>query len=169
MDAKEAVWEKGRWVGRDVRIVRFTPGGVQREERPEIYIPLRERPEDLKNLRTPGGALNIFDLKRYIERIEEEGYDPYTYKVDLYNKVATPFGMVILAILGTFFGAVERRGGIPGAIILALGAAFSYWLVQALSTALGYGGLLPPVVASWLPNLAFGTLGGSLLIQISRR
>jgi lipopolysaccharide export system permease protein len=36
---------------------------------------------------------------------------------------------------------------------------FLYWMLLSLGFALGRGGALPPVVAAWLPNVAFGTAG----------
>jgi lipopolysaccharide export system permease protein len=37
-------------------------------------------------------------------------------------------------------------------------------LIQ-LSEAVGAGGLLPPVLAAWLPNLVFGVIGLGLLAR----
>ena len=168
MDVKEARWEGGEWLGKGVKIIRFKEEGIEVKEVPEMVIPLRERPEDLRNLKASADTMDIFELKGYIDRIEEEGYNPYTYRVDLYNKVAIPLGMVIMAFLGVSFGLLEIRGGIPLSLLLSIGLAFSYWLVHAFSTTLGYAGALPPLLASWLPNLAFGALGGFLFLQTLR-
>lgn len=170
MEVREARWKEGRWLGKGVRIVRFgKKEGAEIEEVSEMIIPLREKPEDLKNLKASAETMNILELKRYIERIEEEGYNPYAYKVDLYNKIAIPLSVVIMAFLGVSFGLLEIKGGILVSLLLSVGLAFSYWLTHALSTALGYGGILHPFLASWLPNLTFGALGGFLFLQTLKR
>jgi len=36
---------------------------------------------------------------------------------------------------------------------------FAYFVLQQIGLALGTGGQLPPWLAAWAPNLAFGTAG----------
>lgn len=166
MDVREALWMDGRWVGRGVRIMRLGGEGIKKEEVERRELPLRERPEDLKDLKASARGMDILKLKSYIDKIEEEGYDSTSYRVDLYNKVSLPFGIFVMALLGISFGLARIRGGLTLSLPLAVVFSFSYWLIQALSTALGYGGVLPPLLASWLPNLSFLALSGLLLIHV---
>jgi lipopolysaccharide export system permease protein len=43
---------------------------------------------------------------------------------------------------------------------------FLYWMLLSLGIALGRGGVLPPLVAAWLPNLVFGTAGVISLLRL---
>jgi len=42
---------------------------------------------------------------------------------------------------------------------LGLIISFIFWVIQALSIALGKGGYLNPFLAAWLPNIFFGIWG----------
>lgn len=163
--AKEVVWEDGQWIGKGVRITRFDKKKPETKYLLKMNIPLKERPEDLNALKATFRTMNIFELKNYIIKLEQEGYSAYHYRVDLYNKLSIPFASVVMALIGIPFGLKRLKGGIPSALTLSLTLGFSYWILQAVSTSLGYGDALPPIIASWLPNICFAALGGYLLIQ----
>jgi lipopolysaccharide export LptBFGC system permease protein LptF len=52
--------------------------------------------------------------------------------------------------------------GIGVGIVLAI----SYWVTISISAALGAGGLLPPLLAAWAPNLLFGAAAAYLLLTV---
>jgi lipopolysaccharide export system permease protein len=81
--------------------------------------------------------------------------------------VAFPFVTFILVLLGVPFplrGA--RSGGIASGIGLSIVIAFSYWIIFALSTSLGAGGVLPPIIAAVFPDILFLAIAGWLLAHV---
>jgi lipopolysaccharide export system permease protein len=49
---------------------------------------------------------------------------------------------------------------------LALGLGMVYWLLMSTFAAIGAGGLLPPLLAAWAPNLLFAAGATYLLLTV---
>ncbi len=165
MDAKEAIWDDDRWVGIDTKIIRFDRDNIKSLYYKKTILPIYEKPEDIQTLKASSTTMNFLELKDYIHRIEEEGYSSAHYRVDLYNKLSIPFASMVMALIGIPFGLKRFRGGIPFGITISIVLGFSYWVIEALSTSLGYGEVLPPLVASILPAICFASIGGLLLLH----
>ena len=50
------------------------------------------------------------------------------------------------------------------AVSVGLGIAFLYWVFHSFCLSLGYGEMLPPLVAAWAGNLVFGCIGALAMI-----
>jgi lipopolysaccharide export system permease protein len=117
-------------------------------------------PEDLLVVVKKSEEMSFKELQEYIQKVEEEGYDATIYKVDLYGKTALPFVCVILALIGAGIGVKKHiKEGLPVGIAYGLGVYFLYWVFYSFSMSLGYGGLIPPMIAAWTPNLVFSAWG----------
>ena len=58
-----------------------------------------------------------------------------------------------------------RRGalyGVGAAIVLAI----IYWMTLSICAAIGAGGLLPPMLAAWAPNILFGAAAAYLILTV---
>ena len=167
LDAKSGKWEKGRWVFSHVLITRFNQDDfpvISRIKTQTADIP--ETPADFKLVQKDAEAMGYFELKRYIKRLQSEGYDATQYVVDLYGKIAFPLVSIILAIIGFSFSLrSERSGGIFAGIGAGLIIGFSYWIVFAFGISLGRAGTLPSVLAAWIANIIFGAAS---LVMLSR-
>jgi lipopolysaccharide export LptBFGC system permease protein LptF len=105
-------------------------------------------------------------LKRYVAQLQVGGYDVMRYMVELQRKIAFPFVTIVLTLLAVPFAVTTgRRGalyGIGAAIILAI----VYWLLVSVCAALGAGGLLPPMLAAWTPNVLFAAAAAYLILTV---
>ncbi|HUU39897.1 MAG TPA: LptF/LptG family permease, partial [Desulfatiglandales bacterium] len=106
----------------------------------------------------------FWELKRYVMKIKEEGYDSTRGMVDLNIKIAFPFISLILTLVGIPVALRKKKGGIPFSITIAIGISFLYLLTFGLSRSLALSGVLPPILGSWLANLLFLLIGISLMI-----
>jgi len=120
---------------------------------------LNETPADLVFLEANYQQLNLWQLKRYINQLKKQGYDTITYAVDLWQKTAAPLTPFILIIFGVALVFKGRETKIGHTISLGILIAFLFWVIQALSLALGKAGYLPPFLAAWLPHLSFSVWG----------
>jgi lipopolysaccharide export system permease protein len=161
IDARLANWEKDHWNFKDVTISNFSEdGSVKVSQYPELAMELSEKLDDFQKLEKNADEMGFQELWGYIRRLQEEGYFSLRYTVDLYNKISFPFASFILPLLGIPFAMMRvESGGAAAGIGLGVILSFAFWVTTALSTSLGYGELLPPIVAAWIPNLIFGTLG----------
>jgi lipopolysaccharide export system permease protein len=123
-------------------------------------------PEDLHKVTQKPEEMSFPELYGYIQKVENEGYDATTYRVDLFAKTAFPFVCIILCLLGT--GIAVRRGmkeGLPVGIAYGIGIAFLYWVFYSFCLSLGYGGLIPPLVSAWMTNFVFLCWGAYVLLK----
>jgi lipopolysaccharide export system permease protein len=75
--------------------------------------------------------------------------------VELYRRTATPAAVFLLTIIGAIIASRKNRGG--SGVHLALGfviAAF-FVLSDRFSTVFATKGSFPPMLAAWIPNIAF--------------
>jgi LPS export ABC transporter permease LptF/LPS export ABC transporter permease LptG len=163
-------WE---WVGTDGwsrDLSRTTKNDVVKTV--VAYSPFANRPLSLeppsyfKNDEPIAELMTYGQLKRYVAQLQVGGYDVMRYMVELQRKIAFPFVTVVLTLLAVPFAVTTgRRGalyGIGAAIILAI----VYWLLVSVCAALGAGGLLPPVLAAWTPNILFAAAAAYLILTV---
>ncbi len=110
--------------------------------------------------------MNYAELSQYVTELQASGYNVVPYVVALQRKLAFPCVTLIMMLIAVPFAVTTgRRGamyGIGAGIVLAL----VYWVTISLFAAIGSGGLLPPVLAAWAPNLVFGAAAAYLLLTV---
>jgi lipopolysaccharide export system permease protein len=165
LDAADARWRDGLWEFRSGNLRRF------REDQ-EISCGfarfgdsrLEESPEDFA--RPPKDPLYMSrkNLEYYIRRLREGGGRVHKYEVDYHIRGSFPFASLIMILLGGVLSIKIRRGSnIALAIGITLFLGFAYLGFIRVGQALGYHGTLPPLLAAWMGNLTFGSIGLYLL------
>jgi lipopolysaccharide export system permease protein len=100
--------------------------------------------------------MNFKELYAYVQAVESEGYDATPYRVDLHAKFALPVACIILCLIATGIAAKRRsREALSIVIAYGIGVVFLYWILHSFCLSLGYGGMLPPVIAAWISNFVF--------------
>jgi lipopolysaccharide export LptBFGC system permease protein LptF len=99
------------------------------------------------------------ELARYIGWLERSGGDARKLRVDLALKIAIPFTCIIIAIFGAPLAVTAPRAGGAFGIGVSLATTVVFLTLVQLSKAVGAGGLLPPTLAAWAPNVVFGAVG----------
>jgi lipopolysaccharide export system permease protein len=157
LDAEKGEWQGGRWLFHNVLIARFESGRFPLLTKlREQFVDLPESPADFKVVQKDVEVMGYFELKRYIEKLQAEGYDASRYVVDLHGKLAFPWVSIILAMIGVSFALrSERHGGVAQGIGIGLIIGFSYWLVYAFGLSMGRSGILPPLLSAWFANAVF--------------
>lgn len=158
IDATSGVYQKGKWVFSDImeQVLDKESETYVVSIYPQQTIKLDVLPEDLKRVFTKSEEMNVAELFSYIREVESEGYDATTFRVDLHARFAFPVLTVIVCIIGIGI-AVKRKGREGLSVSIAYGAVmvFLYWVLHSFCLSLGYGGLLPPIVAAWISNIIF--------------
>lgn len=168
LDAERGEWKEGRWLFHNLLITRFPSGefpAIVKTATQVVDIP--EKPDDFKVIQKDVETMGYSELKRYIRKLQMEGYDATRYIVDLQGKIAFSLVSLILAVIGISFSLrSERSGGIAQGIGAGLIIGFSYWLIYAFGMSLGRSGTLPPLLAAWLGNILFGGASVWLFLRI---
>lgn len=158
LDAKQGRYRSGStWIFQDIMEQILNPDGTYTiNAYPERIEPMSFTPENLKIVVKKSEEMSFRELRNYVQRVEAEGYDATPYRVDLYAKIAFPFICLILSIMGIGLAAGGRkRENMPMIIAYGVGIAFLYWIFYSFCISLGYGGMLPPVMAAWTANVVF--------------
>jgi lipopolysaccharide export system permease protein len=169
IDARSGTWKDGVWELRKGIIQNRDKDGtydLSRFERFELKIP--ERPKDFVRQEIEPEEMGYQQLKRFAERLKAEGYDATRYFVDIHIKIAFPFVILIMALIGVPVALWKKEMGTPVAVSIGIALCFAYLLVLGLSRTLGFAGILPPILAAWLANSLFLFFGVYLLINVNR-
>jgi LPS export ABC transporter permease LptG len=103
--------------------------------------------------------LNWRELRRYINELQQAGFDVTRLSVQWHKKFAYPLLTPIVILLAAPFAIrVGARGAISG-VALAIGIAVAYWALDRLFEAMGGVGQLPPLLSAWAPDTIFAFLG----------
>jgi lipopolysaccharide export system permease protein len=123
---------------------------------------LRERPVDLLAEPKAPEEMRYAELGRYIDALARSGTDHKKLRVKQALKIAVPFTCIIIALFGAPLAVSNPRAGGAFGIAIALATTVVFLVLIQLSQAVGAGGVVPPRLAAWLPNVLFG--GAALLL-----
>ncbi|MDI6741290.1 MAG: LPS export ABC transporter permease LptG [Smithella sp.] len=169
VDAESAEWKNDRWHFHNLMIARFDEqDNPVLEWSKEKVIAIPEKPDDFKVMQKDVEKMGYFDLKKYVRKIQSEGYDATKYIVDLHGKIAFPFVTLIMVFIAVPFSLrSERSGGVMQSVGIGIFLGFSYWIVHAFSMSLGRSELLPAFLAAWMANILFSIAAAYLFYKVN--
>ena len=86
---------------------------------------------------------------------------------ELYSRFTFPFASLVFAILAVPLGIQNRRSGKSGGFTVSITIILVYYVLMSVVRTLAEKGVVPPVIALWIPNLIFLSLGWFLLRMAS--
>jgi lipopolysaccharide export system permease protein len=167
-DAEKGIFQDGRWVLQEVMLQKLdqTTGTFDISFHNSSVASLDFMPEDLKRVIKKPSEMRFKELIDYIEKVEDEGYDATVHRVDLHSKPAYAFACLIMCLFGMGLSVrAHRQQSIFFSVSYGIITAFFYWVFYSFCLSLGYGGMLPPVIAAWAANLVFLCLGFLILMS----
>lgn len=126
-------------------------------------------PSDFTNAKSRQETLTIPQLQDYIALINSRGAEGVEiYKIEYYQRFATPFAVVILSIMGLIVSARKARGGVGLQIAIGFVLAFLYIIFYILSKGIAEAGSMNPILAVWLPNIVFTMVSVVMYFTVPR-
>jgi lipopolysaccharide export system permease protein len=122
----------------------------------EEIMSIPEKPADFLKQRQRTEFMTIAQIEDYLWRLSKSGAGSVIrgLKVDLYQRYASPFTSMIIIFLGIPFALMMRRRSTGiSSIGISLMVGFLYYIADAVSIALGKGGVLPPFLAASLSHI----------------
>jgi lipopolysaccharide export system permease protein len=169
IDGQRAIWEEGKWKIEEGIIQRASDEGNYRPTKfTDLYLVLEATPETFVKRERDPEEMSYWQLKRYARRVLMEGYDNTRYLVDMNFKIAFPFIILIMVLMGTPISLKVERGGVAFAIFIGIGISFLYLVTLGFTRSMGLSGILPPTLSAWLGNLIFLFLGIYLMMKVKR-
>jgi len=169
IDARRATYLGGKWLFfLGLHQQRLPQGGYSAVVFDELEKDLPERPEDFSRLSKPSEEMGLAELSDHVSKIDAEGYDTRRYQVDMHCKISYPFICVIMALIGIPLALFRERGrALAPGIVVGMLVALVYWISFGYARSIfGYGGVLPPMMAAWLPNAMFALAGVGMITSV---
>ena len=163
---RRAAYKDGSWVGEDGWVQGFKSNPpvwkkIAREPLAEV-----EHPDYFATEQPIADMMTVPQLRAYVNELAASGFNTTPLKVELHKKIAFPFVTLVMTLLAIPFGvSTGRRGALYG-IGLGIVIALSYWILIGAFVALGRGGLLPPVIAGWAPNVLVIGIAAYLVLRV---
>jgi len=114
---------------------------------------LQERPVDLLAEPKTPEEMRYAELRRYIDALTRSGSNAKKLQVDLALKIAIPFICLLIALFGAPLAISTPKSGAAWGVAASLATTFIVLLMFQLAKAVGAGGVLPPLLAAWTPNI----------------
>lgn len=160
LKAKEIFFKDSKWIGKKVE--EYTELSQKKfplktiEEEKEII--LSEHPDDFKEIEADITTLNIFQLYKYISKLQLGGINVNEYLVMFLEKISISIVCLIfslVAAIGAF--SPNRRGSSFGKSILGVFVfVVLYWLINSYFIELGKSSKIDPYLSCFGVPFVFG-------------
>ncbi|WP_338645717.1 LptF/LptG family permease [Flavobacterium sp. KS-LB2] len=125
--------------------------------------------EDLTPVVYIAETLSLGKLNAFIAKEKARGSSNINvYLVVLYKKYSVPVSAFILTIIAVAVSSMKRRGGMGTNLAIGIALAFAFVFFDKIFGVLAEKSSIPPMLAVWLPNIAFGILAIYLLRNAKR-
>ena len=103
------------------------------------------------------------ELRRYVDALMRSGSNAKKLQVELALKIAIPFISLLIALFGAPLAISTPKSGAAWGVAASLATTFIVLLMFQLAKAIGAGGVMPPLLAAWAPNILVGAASVYLL------
>jgi len=155
--SQEATWEPeiGGWLytkgwtrnfdeGRQINT--FEELAVHDMEPPSYFVKEQKRSDQMTYL----------ELRRYVEDLEQSGYDVIPLQVAQQAKFSFPLAAMVMVLIGVPFSFTPGKKGALYGIGIAIAIGLGYYVTTRIFAFMGETAMLPPLIAAWAPNVMFG-------------
>ncbi len=120
-------------------------------------LQLWDRPEDLA----------IGELLQLTDKLQQEGYDPKAYQVEVQGRFAKTAIPIIMVLVGIPFSLQRGRNtSFSLGIIISLITFAVYFMLDSVFTVFGAIAVLPPPVAAWAANILMALIGTWFFLKL---
>ena len=156
--------ENENWVVHDYFIRKIDHLNEKITEGGTLNLDINLHPNDFNVRRSMVETMNMFQLNDYIKEERMKGSKNLVFHIiEQQKRFAYPFATLILTFVAVAMASRKVRGGIGLHLGAGLLISFAYILFMQVSTTFATNGDLSPIVAVWIPNLIFASLGLYLL------
>ena len=172
--SESASWniEKNIWDFYNGTIYLIDPNGsyrnIVRFQHQQLALP--RTPLDLAFRGRDGSEMTLRQAQEYLKILQLSGNPTKIRKlqVQIEQKISLPFVCLVFGMIGAALGLRPQNSNKATSFGICIVLIFSYYLLSFVTSSLGIGGVLTPLMAAWLPNILGLTAGGILLLQSAK-
>jgi lipopolysaccharide export system permease protein len=161
-------WDPAKKDWRLSQVVERTIDGVKEtlKRSDSMHVNLNVQPKELRRDDYLKDKLTTPELRQFIHMEELRGSEGLnTFKVELYHRDATPFSVIIMALIGAIIASRKVRGGSGLHLAMGIVIASIFVVMDKFSLTFSTKGNFPPILAAWLPNIIFSGVAGILYVK----
>ncbi len=163
IDAKSATLNNGYW---SLSTVTIAISGEPLKILSSYNIPTSLTGKKIKDSFSSEDTLSFWILPRFIETLEEAGFDASNHKLRFHSLLATPFLFCAMVLIAAAFSIrVNQRRGASFLILGGIGCGFLLYFFTNVVHALGLSTGIPVWVAAWIPAGVSVMLGVTALLH----
>ncbi len=156
ISSKEAVIHEGNWELLDGKRITFvdnmTTPLVEKFKTKNILVD--KELSDIQSTSSASDFLSLRELSRYIKKNKEAGLDMTSFEVDYHSKFSFPFTIFVMVFMAVpFVVGYQRSAGFTKNVFLIIAMTFVFWILHSFFISFGRHGQLPPLIATWGPNI----------------
>jgi lipopolysaccharide export system permease protein len=170
IEAEQARWEGNIWTFYDYRQVMLHRSESDEDEQlifqaESLTLPdFNIAPESLKRRQVKPMDLRIAQLSGLIQELlagelTARAKRVLEYQTVLHMKISIPFTPLMFIILAVPLAIIPQRSSRAIGMGIALLVVLAYYSMFVVCQRMGTAGVLPPVVAAWLPNAVVLAVG----------
>ena len=107
--------------------------------------------------------MNSNELKSMIGILGKGGVSTHALRTELLMKYSIPATCFVFALIGIPFSMPSPRSGRTWGMVVTIVFMFTFYVFTSVFRSLGKGGILPPVLAAFTPQISFALIGAALL------
>ena len=168
-NAEYAEWKGDEWVMHSGMIYDIADGASEHTMRFEQQVlPIQVTPKRVVREQKKTEELTMKELRAQIEIMKTQYVDTKKLEAELYQRVTVPLASLVFALIGVPLGMQSTRNASSTGFALSILIIFFYYATMTMGNAFARGGILPPLLAVWLPNI-IGLMAGGVLIRRASR
>ena len=171
IEAKVMYWNGQTWFFKDGRIYQygtdnFYPIIINRGQMRHYGIKLT--PAEIEHSNVRPERKSISELSEYIKKFVPNADERKRLLVEWHTKVSIPFAAFVLAILGAPLALRPQRRSNAAGFGMCIIFIIIWYVLMGLGTSMSRGGVLPPVLGAWMPNILLAGYGISVFIKVKQ-
>ena len=168
MDIKDMIWQgkNKQWNMKDIEIRDWRDNSYKYIFVKDTLMEIQDiNPSIIKKDFINPEEMNYWELKEFIEKLENKGLSYNRWEVNKFFKTAFACSPFIMILFGIVLSIQKPRTNFTAGIGLSIMVIFLYYLLIKAGQTLGYNNVLHPFISIWTVNFIFLSLGIFLFIK----
>ncbi len=134
---------------------------IERGEVIDTIIPIDAR--DFFITAKESAQMSNPELKDYLDRQAQRGIGNLkAFQNEYHRRFSNAFASFILTLIGVSLSARKVRGGTGANLGIGLALSALYMLFMTFASSFSTNGVMPPMLAAWLPNITYACIAAYL-------
>ena len=131
-------------------------------------LPVQKDPRQIIREQKAPEEMTMRELRHQITLMQTQYVNTTKLEAELYQRVSVPMASLIFTLIGVPLGLQPTRNSSSAGFAMSVIIIFLYYALMTMGNAFARGGVLPPMVAVWIPNIVGIAAGAVLLRRASR-